>query len=117
MHIKQIKKSYDKKDQSMYGSDKIKDLLGLLYHENSKLDPYTARQQGESIGYFSDPYIVERSTKPHKMFFGLERFPFEGYLGSQEDDPFLKLITARRSARVFDRNYKISLTELEALLY
>lgn len=117
MHIKQIKKSYDKKDQSLYGSDKIKDLLGLLYHENSKLDPYTARQQGESIGFFSDPYIVERSSKPHKMFFGKERYPFEGFLENIEDDPFLKLVTGRRSARVFDTNYKVSLTELEAMLY
>ena len=117
MHIKQIKKSYDKKDQSLYGSDKIKDLLGLLYHENSKLDPYTARQQGESIGFFSDPYIVERSSKPHKMFFGKERYPFEGYLDHMEDDPFLKLVTGRRSARKFDTNYKVSLTELEAMLY
>ena len=100
----------------MYGSDKIKDLLGLLYHENSKLDPYTARQQGESIGYFSDPYIVERSTKPHKMYFGLERFPFEGFLGEEEDE-FLQLVTGRRSVRAFDKNYRVSLTELEAMLY
>jgi SagB-type dehydrogenase family enzyme len=117
MHIKQVKKSYEKKDQSMYGSEKIKDLLGLLYHENSKLDHYTARQQGESIGYFSDPYIVERSTKPHKMYFGLERFPFEGFLSDVAEDEFLSLVTGRRSTRVFDKNYRVSLTELEALLY
>jgi SagB-type dehydrogenase family enzyme len=117
MHIKQIKSSFEKKDQSLYGTSKVKDLLGSLYHENSKLDAYTARQQGENIGLFSDPYVVERSSKPHKRYFGLEKFHFEGLGMEVADDPFLQLVNRRRSVRAYDPKYLVSLNELEVVLH
>lgn len=118
MHITQIKTAFDKKDQSLYGTQRVKSLLGLLYHENSKLDQYSAREQGESIGMFSDPYIVERSSKPHKRYFGLEKIPFEGLMvGNETGDPVFDLISNRRSTRSFDPKYKVSLNELEAILH
>jgi len=95
----------------------IKNLLGVLYHENSKLDQFTARQQGETIGYFSDPYIVERSTNPHKKYFGKKRHQFDSELLRENADDFFNLVTRRRSGRNFDPNYKMSLNELEHILY
>ncbi len=116
-HIQHIKLSFDKKDQSLYGTSRVRELLGMLYHENSKLDQYTARQQGENIGYFSDPYVVERSTKPHKRYFGYEEILFENGHELDAEDDFLRLIGQRRSIRTFDSKYKVSLNELRTVLH
>ena len=117
MNLKQLKEAYNKKDESLYGTEKIKDLLGILYHENSKLDEYTARTQGEAMGSFSDPYIIERSTKPHKRYYGLETHSFSDLNLETKGDPFFDLINNRRSLREFDKEYKVSLNELAHLLH
>lgn len=116
MNIKQVRSVFGKKDNSLYGSAKVKELMGILYHENSKLDQYSARQLGESIAYFSDPYLAERYTKPHKRYFGVHH-QFDSEALAENADDFFKLISERRSVRKFDSEYQISLFELENLMY
>ncbi|MEM1324060.1 MAG: SagB/ThcOx family dehydrogenase [Bacteroidota bacterium] len=117
MNIQKIKQDFRRKDQGLYGTQKITDLLGMLYHENSKLDRFTAREQGETIGYFTDPYIMDRATKPYKKYYGKESLPFDMETLTEEPDEFFEKVTARRSVRQFDKDYKLSFNELQHMLY
>jgi len=110
MYINNIKKQYDEKDQSLYGSKRITDLLALLYQENSKLDKFTSRAQGETIQYFQDPYITQRTIQPYKIY----PAPLKKYSQpiNKVSNDLLNVLKNRRSTRNFDANYKISLNEL-----
>ncbi len=117
MNIKKIKQIYEKKDQGLYGTVKIKDLLGMLYHENSKLDRFTSRELGQAVGLFSDPYITTRSTRPHKRYLSKERYAFDESVLESESDAFFELVKSRRSVRKYNPDYKVSLNELSYILH
>ena len=115
MTLSEIKKQYSDKDQSLYGSDRITDLLALLYQENSKLDKFTSRAQGEAIQYFQDPYITQRIIQPHKVYpTPLKKYSQPVNILSAE---LLNALKSRRSTRAFDPSYKISLNELLTVFY
>ena len=115
MVLNEIKKQYSDKDQSLYGSERITDLLALLYQENSKLDKFTSRAQGEAIQYFQDPYITQRIVLPHKVYPApLKKYSQPINILSSE---LLNVLKSRRSVRAFDPSYKISLNELLTVFY
>lgn len=116
MRIASIKDRYATHDQSLYGSEKVRDLLGLLYHENSKLDNFKSRELGQAIGYFSDPYIIKRSTKPYKFYPGRETVALDADTPDSAPTAMLRTINERRSLRKYDPDYRISVNELNLLL-
>jgi SagB-type dehydrogenase family enzyme len=118
MKIQELKAKYQEKDQSMYGSARVKDLLGVLYHENTKMDAFTYRKQGETIGYFSDPYVVERCNQPYKHYPGHKKIDLQKFNhGLNDEQEVLRLISERRSTRAFDPEYQVSLNELFHVLH
>lgn len=117
MNIKEIKTNYKKKDQSIYGSKKIKDLLAMLYHENTKLDRFSSREQGENIAFFRNPFFTQRSIQPYKYYPNNKSIDLNDFILEDNEDVFLKIINQRTSVRKFDKDYKISLNELFHILY
>jgi len=117
MNFEKIKLKYKEKDNSLYDTTKVRDLLSILYHENTKLDSFSSREQGEEIGRFRNPYVTERSIQPYKFYPGQKKTDLNEFLHDIEDDPFLTLINKRRSLRNYDPNYKVSLNELFHILY
>ncbi len=118
MDIEHLRKKYQKKDNSIYNGKKIQDLLSILYHENTKFDKFTLREQGEELGLFRSQYITERSIQPFKIYNGNKKISLNTFLNnSNNNDSFLKIINNRRSLRDYDPNYKISLNELFYLFY
>jgi len=117
MIIRDIKKEYNQKDGSMYGEKNLHESLAMLYHENSKFTDYTLRQQGEIIGAFNNPYVVERSTQPFKCYPNHKTIDLSDYINLKNTSNFFDLLIQRRSHRNFDENYKISLFEISNLLY
>lgn len=116
MNIQDLKKAYEEKDVSMFGSKNIENSLAMLYHENSKFTSYSSRRQGEQIGVFNNPYVIERSSQPYKIYAGMDKIDLSIYKQKPEVDLF-KVISERRSVREYDSNYKISLNELAVILY
>lgn len=118
MNIKKIKQSYSKHNQSIYGAKNINDSLGLLYHENSKLTKITDRQFGEKVASFLNPYFIERSSQPYKLYPKFVSHSLSDFIDNENPiDEFSKLILTRRSKRSFNVEYKISLFELAQILH
>ena len=67
MKLSEIKDKYNTKDGSMYGKKNIEESIAMLYHENSKFTTHTIRTQGEKIGGFNNPYVVERQVNHLKV--------------------------------------------------
>lgn len=112
-----VKEDIHQFDNSPTGIYKIKDSLGLFYHENSKFDLLTSRKSGVRIASFSNPYIVARSIQPYKAYPGKPTISFEQYA----DNPppkfdFFSTISSRESTRDFVK-YAISLNELYYLIH
>ncbi len=117
MNISAIQARYEAHDQSLYGGENVRDSIGLLYHENSKLDTLTAREQGMNIAYFNDPYVIRRSTLPYKVYPGKARIEMSDLPRDMPKTPVLDAINGRRSLRSFDSEYSVSLNELSILLH
>ncbi len=117
MKVAEIKDKYNAKDGSMYGKKNIEESVAMLYHENSKFTAHTMRTQGEKIGMFNSPYIVERASQPFKSYPGKEAIDLSIYENFKSKESLYDCLTNRRSTRDYDRAYKISLNELTALLF
>jgi SagB-type dehydrogenase family enzyme len=118
MNIKKIKQDYSKHNQSIYGPKNINNSIGMLYQENSKLTKITDRQLGEKIAGFLNPYFIERSAQPFKLYPKLVAHPLADFIENENPtDDFFKLILARRSKRSFNVEYKMSLFELAQVLH
>lgn len=118
MNINEIKDQYDDKDGSMYGKKNIEESLAMLYHENSKLNRHSTRILGENINAFiNNPYILERSSQPFKCYPGHEFIDLSIYKQNDHNTSFFNVIKKRRSVRIFDSAYQLSLNELSILLY
>ncbi len=117
MNIEYLRKKYKEKDNSIYNGKKVQDLLSILYHENTKFDQFTLREQGEVLGLFRSPYITERSIQPYKFYSGNKKISLSRFLRDPNEDGFLKVINNRRSLREYDPTYKISLNELFHIFY
>jgi SagB-type dehydrogenase family enzyme len=116
MKLRQIKTRYNQKDQSLYGSKKIHELLSMLYHENTKLDSFTSREQGENIAFFKDDFFTLRSIQPFKSYPSKQSVDLSPYTLPEHEDDFMKLLGRRRSVRKYDPAYKVSLNELSKML-
>lgn len=116
MNIDTIKKQYDLCDNSIYGRKNVESSIGLLYHENSKFTEISARIESENIKNFTSKFIAERSSQPYKIYPGHTTIPLEEYMDFQLDISLIDVMKRRRSGRIFDPNYKISLNELSYLL-
>ena len=117
MNLQKIKDNFNKKDGSMYGKKNIDDSLAILFHENSKFDDISIRKQGYKIASFSNPYVTERSSQPFKCYSGCETIELSQYNNINKSDDFSNLIANRRSIRAYDKNYKVSLNEINTLLF
>ena len=118
MNIKKIKNIYSKHNQSIYGLKNISDSIGLIYHENSKLTNISNRKLGERIVGFLNPYFIERSVQPYKIYPNNTSYSLNDFIVNlSQIDEFYKLILSRRSIRNFKTEYKISLFELAQVLH
>ncbi len=117
MQISKIAEQYRERDQSLYGSKVIRELLALLYHENSKADAIAARLQGESIGLFYSPYVTERANRPYKYYPGSKCIALNDFRNIGTPSEVFKCITGRRSVRDYEPEQSISLNELFHILY
>ncbi len=117
MKISKIKDKYNEKDGSMYGKKNIEESIAMLYHENSKFTTHTIRTQGEKIGGFNNPYIIERASQPFKSYPNSKSIDLSVYENFKPKETLYNCLIKRRSIRDYDKEYKISLNELTALLY
>lgn len=117
MNIEDLQKKYRDKDNAIYNGKSLQNLLSLLYHENTKSDTFTLREQGESIGLFRSPFVTERSIQPYKFYPGNKRIELDEFKNSGSLDNFLEVLRNRRSIRDYDPDYRISLNELFHLFY
>lgn len=117
MRILEIKDKYNEKDGSMYGKKNIDESLAMLYHENSKFTTHTIRTQGEKIGSFNNPYVIERASQPFKSYPGTKIIDLSVYESFKPTEPLYNCLINRRSVRDYDKEYKISLNELTTLLF
>lgn len=117
MNIEDLRKKYRDKDNAIYNGKSLQNLLSLLYHENTKSDTFTLREQSESIGLFRSPFVTERSIQPYKFYPGNKRIELDEFKNSSSLDSFLEVLRNRRSIRDYDPDYRISLNELFHLFY
>lgn len=117
MNIEVIKERYKEKDESMYGKKSLHDSLALLYHENSKFTSHSLREQGYKINTFNNPYVIERSSQPFKCYPGHKTIHLEPYKKYFSDKSFYQVLQNRSSTRDFEKNYKLSINEIAAILY
>lgn len=117
MNLQHVKNKCEKKDGSLYGNNEFKNSLSLLYHENSKLTRHSLRVQGEKINSFVTPYVVQRAIQPYKHYPNYEKIDLNPYISNTPNIDFFKLLSERRSTRIFDKNFKISLNEISNILY
>lgn len=117
MQIQTIKDNYSKKEGALLGKQNIEDSLAMLYHENSKFTKHSIRAQGIKIAAFQNPYITKRSSKPFKCYSDKPTYDLSDYKNFDFDAQLLDTLKSRRSIRDYDKNYKLSLNELAALLY
>jgi len=117
MNIEDLRKKYRDKDNAIYNGKSLQNLLSLFYHENTKSDSYTLREQGETIGLFRSPFVTKRSIQPYKLYPGNKRIELDEFKNSCSSDRFLEVLRNRRSIRDYDPNYRISLNELFYLFY
>lgn len=117
MNIEDLRKKYRDKDNAIYNGKSLQDLLSVLYHENTKFDSFTLREQGESLGLFKSPFITERSIQPYKVYPGNNRIELDEFKNSNSLDSFQEVLINRRSVRDYDPGYRISLNELFNIFY
>lgn len=104
-------------DSSLYNPRFLEKLTAMLYQENSKFSKFSITKQGEDIGKFSIPYILERSSQPHKAYPSKKVYSFEDYKdASTKPMDLYDAIQRRRSGRDYS-NYPISLSELYQVLH
>jgi len=117
MKISEVKDRYNEKDGSMYGKKNIDESIAMLYHENSKFTTHTIRSQGEKIEGFNNPYVLERASQPFKSYPGNKTIDLSVYANFKSNESLYNCMINRRSIRDYDKEYKISLNELTALLF
>ena len=117
MKISEVKDKYNEMDGSMYGKKNIDESIAMLYHENSKFTTHTIRSQGEKIEGFNNAYVLERSSQPFKSYPGNKTIDLSVYTNFKPNETLYNCLINRRSIRDYDKEYKISLNELTALLF
>jgi SagB-type dehydrogenase family enzyme len=104
-------------DNSIQNPRNIARLAAMLYQENSKLSKLEMMKQGEEIGKFSNPYILQRASQPYKCFPTSKIISFLDYKDTIPPDVNLfNTIQNRRSIRDYD-DYSISINELYHILH
>ena len=103
-------------DASVQNLQNITNLSALLYQENSKLSKFTIMKQGENIGQFSNPYILQRACQPYKCFPTHQIISMKEYESHPPDVNLFDVIKRRRSVRDYE-DYAISLNELYYILF
>ncbi|MFO7827409.1 MAG: SagB/ThcOx family dehydrogenase [Bacteroidales bacterium] len=101
----------------MYGKKNVEESLAMLYHENSKFTTHTIRTEGEKIGRFNNPYVIERASQPFKSYPNSKSIELSVYEDFKPKATLYECLINRRSIRDYDKDYKISLNELTALLF
>lgn len=112
-----IKNEFQKVENSAPGTFDAENSAALTYHENSKLNNFTARLLGYNIEALDNEYIHMRASQPYKIYPGYRTVP----LGETLPENFVKnklktVIEHRRSNRSFEEG-QITLKELYALLH
>ncbi len=104
-------------DGSLYNPKYIANLSAMLYQENSKFGRNSIIKQGEDIGKFSIPYILERSSQPYKSYPTKEKISLKDYDSDLTDSiDLFETIKNRRSGRDYE-DYNISMNEIYRLLH
>jgi SagB-type dehydrogenase family enzyme len=104
-------------EKSIQNPTQIADLVALLYQENSKMSKFTLMKQGEAIGRFSNPYMLQRASQPYKCFPTSEIISLKEY--EDYTPPAVNIFDTfknRRSVRKFD-NHNLSINELYQILH
>lgn len=113
---KTVKDVITRIENSIQNPSNIAGLSAMLYQENSKLSKFAMIRQGENIGKFSNPYILQRASQPYKCFPTCEIIYMREYENTNSPDVNLfDIIRKRRSIRDYE-NYSISVNELYHLL-
>ena len=116
LYIENVKTKFEEVDSSAFGTSDFRDSLAILYHENSKFDNYSSRQQGQYVHAFNNEYFHKRASQPYKVYAQNNKIALDNYKTNNED-VFFKSIENRRSVRDFDKKYKISLREIYLLCH
>jgi len=112
-----IKNEFQKVENLAPGSFDAENSAALTYHENSKLNNFTARLLGYNIEALDNEYIHMRASQPYKVYPGYRVLS----LGEDSPENFERsklkaIIENRRSNRSFDDS-KISIKDLYSLLH
>ncbi len=117
LNIFSLKKEYSKVESPNVGDYDMENSVALLFHENSKLDYFSARMLGYNIKKIDNEYVHERASRPYKTYPGALMKSLDSCLIARSKLSSLKkLITARRSARVFEQ-YNITYQDIFSLLH
>ncbi|WP_424001499.1 SagB/ThcOx family dehydrogenase [Maribacter sp. IgM3_T14_3] len=117
MDIENVKQKYRALDMELTGSQNLSDTLAMLYHENSKVNKSISRRQFPQIKLFSNPFVIKKASKPYKNYFSEKTYALDIYKGTSPKRDFFEIIRSRHSSRKFLKSYKISLMELQKILY
>lgn len=115
MNDKLLKK-LSKLDVTIFGEKNIEDSLAMLYHENSKFNKYKLRKDGERIEAFNNPYVIARAAQPYKIYPANNSIDLNLYK-MEPQTTLHEILTLRRSLRLYNENYKISLNEISYILH
>lgn len=113
--MKTITKITNDVDISMSNLKHFENSIALRYQEASKYDKFSFLQERERILLYSSPVVIRRAVKPYKTYPSKPCVQLGAGI-SDDDSLFLKLISGRRSRRIF-QNYRISTTELYKILH
>lgn len=117
--LKKIRNKYNPIEimGTVYGAHNYADSPAMLYHENSKLTPYSSRIFGNRILRFNNEFFHSRASQPYKNYPGTEKIYFEDFTKNNfPHSNIFELISKRRSIRKFEK-HTISLEELYFLLH
>lgn len=120
MHSKiiNLKKQYGKVESPNVADFNMENSAAMLYHENSKLDYYTARMLGYNIKRMDNEYVHQRASRPYKSYPGTTAISLDDCKPGPKtgQNALKKLVTSRRSARTFEE-YKLTNKDLFDILH
>jgi SagB-type dehydrogenase family enzyme len=117
LNIISLKKDFLKVESPGIGDYDMENSIALLYHENSKLDYYSARMLGYNIKKLDNSYVHERASRPYKTYPGTPITNLDFCSVKKNKLSNLKrLISDRRSARSFEQ-YNITCQDIFSLLH
>ena len=110
-----LREKFEDLDKAVFGIHKYAESIALHYHEESKINRFSSRQLGERILAFDNDYIASRASQAYKIYPQAQKVFLNSQDYSLPKDEFLETVKKRRSVRNFDKEYRLSLSDLHIL--